>query len=378
MRVWALALVVGGCGFAATPGGGSGPDALLPDPDAASDGPGSDGPAEPVCLGSYIRVCVAPPPSTLMVMAGRLDTSRSLLCAPYTATPMISACVVAAQSITIPTGNIVGVSGDRPLILFSTGSITIAGALDVSSRGSATGPAADTGPCQDDFIAPTTGTQGGGGWGGSFGGPGNNGGNTPGGGIGGVAASQGNVTTLTGGCPGGNGADNGVSTGGGSRGHGGGALLMIAKQTLAIAGIVNASGGGGGGGQAGGGGGGGGSGGMIVLDATTVNTSGRCFANGGGAGEGANFFPGRDGNESSSPSSAGGGGSGGTFGGGNGGDGGFGVTGARGGNPGNDASGLQGGPGGGGGGGGGVGVIKVFAATQQNTTDLTKVSPPPS
>lgn len=377
MRVWALALVVGGCSFSATPGGGAGgQDAQVP-PDAAIDGPG-DGSSEPVCLGSYIRICVPAPSSTLMLMAGRLDTQQSLLCAPYTATPMVSACVVAAQSITIPPGNTVSVSGDRPLVLFSTGSITISGVLDGASRGSSPGPAADTGPCQTNFTDPTTGTQGGGSWGGSFGGPGHNGGNTPGGGIGGIAAPPGNVTTLTGGCPGGNGADNGIDTGGGSRGHGGGALLLIAKQTLTIAGTVDASGGGGGGGELGGGGGGGGSGGMIVLDATTVNTPGRCFANGGGGGEGGSFFSGRDGNESSSPGSAGSGGSGGAFGGGNGGNGGFGTTGSRPGSNGSDANQAQGGPGGGGAGGGGVGVIKVLSASQQNTDDLSKVSPPPS
>jgi hypothetical protein len=380
MRVCGLALVLGGCGFAVAPGGGGGggaPDASSVDtlPDAAVDA-AIDAFVEPVCLGTFIRVCVSPPAAVRTFAAEKIDTSTSQDCVPYTSTPMVSACVITGTSITIPAT--LTVTGGRPLILLATDEITVSGTLDGSSRDSATGPAADTGPCQANFTNPTTGAQGGGGWGGSFGGNGNNGGNSAGGGIGGIAATQGNVSTLTGGCAGSNGADNGIGSGAGARGHSGGALLLIAKEGITITGTINASGGGGEGASGGGGGGGGGSGGMIVLDARTVSTTGRCFANGGGGGEGASLVNGRDGNESTSPATPGTGGSGQALGGGNGGNGAFGLTGSQPGTPGSNANPLQGGSGGGGGGGGSVGVIKVFADDQEGTRDLNRVSPPPT
>jgi hypothetical protein len=108
-----------------------------------------------------------------------------------------------------------------------------------------------------------------------------------------------------------------------------------------------------------------------------VNVTGQCFANGGGAGEGANAAADGDpGHESTAPSAVGGGGTLGTTVGGNGGNGGVGTTEAKSGDSGT-SSGL-GALGGGGGGGGGLGIIKLFATDHAGTDDLTKVSPPPS
>jgi hypothetical protein len=374
MRAYLFALVASGCGFSSGAIGAS-PDAGADDPPPGDLPPGD----ARICGGVFDQVCVEPPSSPLMLTTRTIDTSRMTApspCVAYSAIPAVDACVIAGSSITIPGNHTVTVIGDRPLILFATGSITISGVLDGSShRQGTTGPGADTGPCSTHIMIPSAGSvgDGGGGFGGSFGAPGNNGGNGGLAGQGGVAAPAFNTTTLRGGCLGGEGAGGKA----GAAGHGGGAVLLIAAQTLTIDGTVNASGSGGSGGSASSGGGGGGSGGMIVLDAASVNTPGKCFANGGGGGEGGNaFVDGNAGDEASAPNATGTGGSG-TFLGGNGGAGGSGTTSSG-------APGFNGelvpltNVGGGGGGGAGAGIIKIFAPEQDNTADPSKVAPPPS
>jgi hypothetical protein len=378
-----MALVFSGCGFKAmpadTPSGGdidAGGVDVAP-ADAAIDGASLDGRLPSVCLGTFINVCVDPPQSSITLPAA-IDTGSSDLCAPYTSNPHIDACVIAGQSINLPSGTTT-VTGRKPLILLSTDSISIAGVLDAAShQGKPNGPAADTGCPTAGQKNPTRGNQGGGGWGGGFGTTGGDGGDGVTG-NGGTASKMLPPPTLHGGCPGSDGADNGLRNGGGSRGHGGGAIVLLATAEIAIDGTVNASGGaarGSGGGLSGGaGGGGGGSGGMIVLEATTVRISGACFANGGGGGEGGSGAGGNNGAESSAPGSVGAGGRTGSSAGGDGGDGAFGATpsvpGSRGSRSGRDS-------GGGGGGGGGAGVIKVVAPVRQNTTDATRISPLPT
>ena len=391
MRAPFFALVLVGCSFsAATPSSSltdAGDDNVAPPIDSAS----LDGKIPAFCAGTFVKICVDPPqaPRTLTAATTpQIDTSISPLCVPYTATPNIDACVITGQSITIPGGNTISVvsgnitvdgksvTGTKRLILLATESITISGVLDAAGHGKTSGPAGSAGPCGAGTKNPTRGFQGGGGWGGSFGGAGKNGGDGATG-SGGMAAARFDATTLRGGCPGSDGADNVLGSGGGERGGGGGAVLLIANQTITIDGTLNASGGKGRGGQGGGGGGGGGSGGMIVLDASTVNTPGKCFANGGGGGEGANLTNGRDGGESKAPNQVADGGKGGPAPGGDGGDGGFGATDGLSGT--NGTTGAPGGQddGGGGGGGGGVGIIKVFADQQSGTTDPSKVAPSP-
>jgi hypothetical protein len=389
MRVWVLALTVAGCGFASSVGNdAAGPGTPIdgavtaidaaPGPGPGSDAASVDGKPEPLCVGTFVRVCVDPPLAAVTLSTQRIDTASSSMCATYTSTPMIDACVIAGAPIAIASGTTVTVVGPRPLILLSTSDITISGTLDAASHLDRTGPAADTGPCATNFINPTTNGSGGG-WGGSFGGPGGNGGNSAG--IGGGAPSPVNVTALTGGCAGGNGADNDALGGrGGDGGHSGGAVLLVAAHAVAIDGVVNASGRGGspgdGGDGTGGGGGGGGSGGMIVLDAASVAVTGACFANGGGGGEGGNSVTGHNGSESPAPNMVGAGGTGGNSTGGTGGASAYGTTSAS---PG--VNGFHGGPvtgdGGGGGAGGGAGVIKVVAPDQRGTGDKNLVAPPP-
>ena len=376
MRAWSLALALGGCGFSSSALPGDADIDTRPI-DAAVDTP--DMMVTELCLGTVHRICVAAPTSSLSLMTQPIGTSSSTLCVPYTATPAVDACVIAGQTISLPTGNIVTVTGSKRLILIAADSLSIAGTLDGSSRrGLPSGPAADTGPCPSTATPPTTNMQGGGGWGGTFGTAGGNGGGTPNGGTGGTAAASQPITALGGGCPGGNGAPNGAGTGSGGGGHGGGAVMLLAGQSIQIDGVVNASGAGGTGGKSAGGGGGGGAGGMIVLEAPAVKVPGLCFANGGGAGEGgaASNRDGAIGRESTGPDKAGGGGKGGSIGG-DGGDGAFAANG-----PGTGAiGGARVNPpdtGGGGGGGGGAGIIKVVSGNQEHTAETNHVAPPPS
>ncbi|TMQ17950.1 MAG: hypothetical protein E6J90_21370 [Deltaproteobacteria bacterium] len=329
-----------------------------------------DAPADQLCAGTFVRICVKPPTSPMTLMTQPLNTVTSNLCVPYVATPPVDACVIAAVSITIPAGNKVSVIGSKRLILLSASSLTISGTLDAAShRGGSAGPAGDSGPCSTSSTNPTAAGQGGGGWGGSFGSPGGNGGSTAGGGIGGIAPPALAITALGGGCSGGNGANVGGTTGG-TGGRGGGAVALLANQQLLVDGAIDASGAGGNSGKLGsGGGGGGGAGGMIVIEAPVVRISGICFANGGGGGEGGDAS--RDGNsggEPAAPGVAAPGGSGASAPAGDGGNGSFAAAGAT---TGQNGSGT----GGGGGGGGGAGILKIISADLQNSG---AVSPPPS
>ncbi|MBC7977340.1 MAG: hypothetical protein H7138_20375 [Myxococcales bacterium] len=173
MRVWGLALGLVGCGFSSTPNNGPSDGAVVPDGgadaavalDAGLDGAVIDGKPEPVCVGTFVRVCIDPPQAALTLSTQRIDTATSSRCIPYTAMPVIDACVIAGAQITIPAGNAVTAVGRRPLILVSTRGIVVEGTLDVSSRGGSnaqTGAAADTGPCATDFMNPPVNGSGGG------------------------------------------------------------------------------------------------------------------------------------------------------------------------------------------------------------------------
>ena len=387
MRAWALAVLVGGCGFQSSagpkpPGGDAGDIPVDAPVEMAPDGMA---PTNHVCLGTFVKVCADVPVSALTLMTGTIDTadasaaSKCLGAGTYTTEPAVDACVIAGRTIAIPDANTVTATGTRRLILMATESIQITGTLDAASRhGKPSGPAADAGPCPTNFRDPTSVVEGGGGWGGTFGLQGNNGGNTPGGGIGGGAGSGLQIKALAGGCPGGKGGNNGGGNGGGAGGHGGGAVLLLAGQSVLIDGTVNASGSGGNGGNARGGGGGGGAGGMIALDAPMLRIPGKCFANGGGGGEGSSVVAGGAGGESSAPDKEAAGGTSISVGG-DGGRGGIATSGSRQG----DNGATVGNPplqdtGGGGAGGGGVGIIKIFSADPGKTDDPKKVSPPPS
>ena len=182
--------------------------------------------------------------------------------------------------------------GTKPLVIVSWGSMQIAGSIDVSSNpNNMPGAGADPATCGTSFgsmgVAQAGGDGGGGGGGfGANGGRGGNGNNVATtGGMAGVA--RGLPAKIEGGCRGGNAP---VGDGGtpGKAGKGGGGVALVAKEMLALTGVVHAGGSGGtGGSQSQSGGGGGGSGGMIRLEAAQlVFEAGAIVAANGGQGGG--------------------------------------------------------------------------------------------
>lgn len=307
-----------------------------------------------LCFGTgLVHVCLASLPATSLTVSSNRTVSTdatSSSCVPTTNTAAMDYCVVAATAIEIDSGRTLRGIGSRPLVLVSTSTLSVAGAVDVASHGTSPGAGADSPACVAGKDAGAGGS-GGGGYGGSFGAKGGNG-ETNDGGSGGVAAAPTVSDVLRGGCAGGRGGGQGSSE---EPGDGGGAVALIAAGSISIDGTINASGAGG---HAavfqGAGGPGGGSGGMIVLDGAQIDVTGngKIFANGGGGGEGNSMFRGHDGSDPASPTIAAPGGAGGTSSGGDGGDGSLGGDGRA--PPGN--ANPQGG--GGGGGGGGTGVVK--------------------
>lgn len=279
-------------------------------------------------------------------------------------------------------------TGTRPLMIVSTGNISIVGKLDVSSfrAGNAFSIGAGANPSECPASPPgpgqTCGGHGGsGGGGGGFGAQGGAGGEggdghncgTDGvpGGAGGLALAGG-PGSLRGGCAGADGAQNDSGTASrGIAGPGGGALHLTALSSLTISGVIHA---GGAGGQPGladrAGGGGGGTGGMIGLEATTINLNAAAVlaANGGGGGGGADGSPagaGVDGQPSGVVAVGG-------IGQGNGAAGGNGGAGAT-------PAGQNGSPAerGGGGGGGAVGVIELLSPNAPQIAGTAVTSPAP-
>jgi hypothetical protein len=212
-----------------------------------------------------------------------------------------SACVLIGTTINV--FGVVRAIGARPLVLLSTGDLTVdaTGVVDVSSSVlSGAGAGANSPDCSVSQPGSGGAQSASGGAGGSYGTLGGSGGfSTVPGGAAGIRVVP---TSLAGGCKGGDGG----ALGGGSPsagGPGGGAVYLIAQGQLAINGKVNASGAGGKAGVAKSGGSGGGSGGMIALfGGTGLTVTGSVFANGGGGGGGGDLGnPGVDGAESLAP-----------------------------------------------------------------------------
>ena len=314
-------------------------------------GLGGDGGGNEICYGSgIIHACFAAAPTgSITLAAGALDTDSD----PRCSTAISNACVVAADSVMV--SGTVTATGGRPLVVLGVSAVSVAGALDASSHGTAAGAAAGA------TCASGTGQNGGGGGagggaGGSFGGAG---------GRGGVGDSQNNAnhggspgpttvaTTLRGGCAGGPGGQGQGANSAGVGGAGGGVVYVISAAQIDVSGGVFASGGGGGGGSANGGGGGGGAGGLVGLDAPAISVVGQLAANGGGGGGGAGAggTSGGVGFDGAANGSAAGGGAG-VNGGGTGGTGAAGAT-----TTGSDAPSADKGAGGG---GGGAGQVRLF------------------
>lgn len=180
------------------------------------------------------------------------------------------------------------VTGQRPLIILSSGTVTIDGAADVvpsSMMPACPGVGGPGGGLADENDTAGTGGGGGGSYG-SRGGTGGRGG--PGSGIPGVGGTGGAMfsgfSPLQPGCGGGGG---GFGLGGtpATPGAGGGALQIAAKQQILINGTITAPGGGGSpAANPQNAGGGGGAGGTILLESAVVALGGsaRLCANGGG------------------------------------------------------------------------------------------------
>jgi len=336
-----------------------------------------------VCFGTmtFAQVCFTPSDAPVVTLPATLDTSDNAMCARIlTPSTGPSICVIIGQTITVPTSG-TNVTGSRPLMLASSGSITISGELDVGSEGGRSGPGANllTPACGTPTAGgSSSGEGGGGGAGGSLGTAGAIGAaGREGGGAGGVAAGLiSPIVGLRGGCPGSTGGrgENSAANDVGTGGAGGGGVYVVAGSTITIAAAINASGEGG---QAANGnksgGGGGGSGGMIVLEAVgtiTIGSGGEVFANGGGGGEGTVTGAGTDGGESNAYNDAGNAGSA-SQGGGDGGAGAFQATAAG---TGNLAPGGSGTKAGGGAGGGGVGAVRI-KATLITGNNATRISP---
>jgi hypothetical protein len=297
---------------------------------------------------------VSPPPGTVITMPGGSQ-----------------AVLISMWSLTVESGALVSVVGDKPVIFAAFGDIHIRGQVrantSVTNSNGVTGAGANPTLCaQMTGGNSTTLTAGGGG--GAFGGPGASGGGV-GAGAGGIPGSPA-TEPLRGGCRGGNGG--GLS--GGLGGSGGGAVQFSAGGRLEVGSLVTASGSGAKGGNSGAstGGGGGGSGGMILLEGDTVDlTSAILTSNGGGGGSGEGNGAGKSGEDGSATSDVpapGGAGSA------TGGAGGSGGTGTAAPNPGATAT------AGSGGGGAGVGVIIVRANQNSPGSCIRQpalTSPPP-
>jgi hypothetical protein len=326
------------------------------------------------CFGKApFTICLTTEPTTSITLPQNINTSStgSFSCEVQGGTiEKVSggeACVFAGVNVTA-SGSIIGVFGDRPLVVIASNNLTVTTAnFDVSSGSAGDGPDANPTVCAPalNMNGQSSPAAGGGGAGGSFGGRGGDGG--AGALLSGGMAKQADITfdTLRGGCRGGTGAGSGGSANGGS---GGGALYLIARNTLDITGTINASGAGGMGGRSmRGGGGGGGSGGMIVLHAGSlaISLGARLFANGGGGGGGAGTTTdGENGGEPAQPGQAAPGGAASNVG----------TAGGNGGFTSTAAETAANGAASGGGGGGGVGVIRILSG---QIIASTNISPTP-
>ena len=271
-------------------------------------------------------------------------------------------------------------TGGLPLLFVVWGRADVIGTIDVSSsEAGRNGAGADPIACTDGGPNPGGGavdvTGAGGGGGGAFGGDGGagglGGGVLPGSGGAGGTAFAGDPG-VRGGCQGARGGVAGAAGPGAARGSGGGAIVISARLTIDVQGILHAGGAEGLGAATdlAGGGAGAGSGGLIWLDAPDVTLADKAVlaANGGGGGEGADADDAGDPGDPGKPSgmSAAGGSSGGN-GGGNGGGGSDRDT------PGGTMGATGGNNAGGGGGGGGAGVIRIDG---ELVDDSATISPP--
>ncbi|MBX7195541.1 MAG: hypothetical protein K1X94_26025 [Sandaracinaceae bacterium] len=203
-------------------------------------------------------------------------------------------CVLSVASFRIEAGQQTEVVGSRPLIVLSTGDVSIVGNLAAVGRNTTVAGPGES-PMGAGADGEPTGANDGGGGGGSFCGAGGAGGDGGAAGAAGTAVAASLLSPLRGGSPGGRGS--GATDLRGAGGRGGGAIQISSRGALTITGILYATGGAGGGGRrdqirrTAAGAGGAGSGGGILLEAATIAFVGSAHLDvrGGGGGSGACF-----------------------------------------------------------------------------------------
>ncbi len=363
MRITAIALAtlaLGGC------------NSLLGITDiTVGSGSGSDG-GMGRCLnapndGALFMGCPAAPTGQLTIQAN-IDTDNDPGCVKIgqgAAAPL--ACMIAANSIVVPTGHHY-VSGGNVLVLVAATTIDVQGTLDASGSPTTTPVTGSVCNNVSGGSYAATGTGGGGG-GGAFGDASGTGG------AGGTANAEGgngassisSIIVVRAGCPG---APGGAFNPFGTTSLGGvpgGAIYMIAGTSVTVeaSGIVLANGGPGGGAAANEGGGGGASGGLIGFDSLVVDIEGTVTADGGGGGGGGGANDGDNGGTAQGTTHGNG-----STPGGNGGDGEDGFT-----SPGDGVSAMNGSMGGGGGAGGSYGVAWIHSPA--SSIGDASIDPPP-
>ncbi len=348
MRGAAFLIGLVGCGFHVSAAGDAGPPS---DGDGNTGGEGGGPEAGTFCYGTtqFATICVNTPPTVDRTLSNTpITTSAGSPQCAQLSSGSSDVCAIVATAITLPFGVTVTATSARPLVLVATtGTITIAGVLDVAAKKA--GPAGPGGDVGCNVGINPTGVANGGGQGGSFGSDGGDGGDSNNASDHGIHGAIVDPVTLRGGCAG---ADGGGTPA--SRGHGGGAVLLVAGTaiSLPLTGAINASGAAGRGAPAGKkSGGGAGSGGLIVLDSPMISNLGAIYAHGGGGGGGSGNGMGFDGFDPGPNGGALGGLRGSSAG-----DGGAGSIGGTAGSTGGDGSNSTDG---GGGGGGGAGIISV-------------------
>ena len=201
--------------------------------------------------------------------------------------------IIPVRGLTVSSGNTLRLLGPRPVILAVDGAATINGVIDASASGTTPGAGGNwsCGSSQGGNGSGDTARFGGasGGGGGGFGtsggkaGTADTDGSSSAGGNGGGTRGSSTLSPLIAGCAGGQGGD--CSTAGGA---GGGGVQLSVSGLLDVNGTIRANGAAGAtpcGSNDEGGGTGGGSGGAILLEATTLDTSGSTLqANGGNGG----------------------------------------------------------------------------------------------
>ncbi len=335
---------------------------------AGSDSGGGSG----KCLnapndGALFMGCPAAPSGQLTIQAN-IDTDNDPGCDKIgqgTDAPLV--CMIAADSIVVPTGHHY-VSGGNALVLVAATTIDVQGTLDAS--GTPTTTPVTNSVCNNvsggSFAATGTGGGGGGGAFGDVSGTGGAGGTANAEGGNGASAISSIIVVRAGcaGAPGGTFDPFGTTSLGGVPG---GAIYMIAGTSVTVesGGVVLANGGGGGGAAANEGGGGGASGGLVGFDSLVVDIEGTVTADGGGGGGGGGANAGDNGGAAQGTTHGAG-----SIPGGAGGDGEDGFT-----SPGDGVSATNGTMGGGGGAGGSYGVVWIHSPAPNIAA--SSIDPPP-